>query len=139
MTRTGHKALADRINPDFCISEMFLRQLLFSAFSYAKMLRNGLLALAGGQTRVILFPPRRRGPAQRRRREWRAHTVPPERQDDDQAPAQAAHPTCRAAGQAQRSGQRRRGTGGVPWGRSRGAADPKKKRETTQRRKSVEQ
>src|SRR3546814_1416346 len=93
MTRTGHKALADRINPDFCISEMFLRQLLFSAFSYAKMLRNGLLALAGGQTRVILFPPRRRGPAQRRRREWRAHIVPRARQADEPAPAPAAHPT----------------------------------------------
>src|SRR3546814_4734525 len=99
MTRTGHKALADRINPDFCISEMFLRQLLFSAFSYAKMLRNGLLALAGGQTRVILFPPRRRGPAQRRRREWRAHIVPRARQADEPAPAPAAHPTCRADGQ----------------------------------------
>src|SRR3546814_15495291 len=74
MTRTGHKALADRINPDFCISEMFLRPLLFSAFSYAKMLLNGLLALAGGQTRVILFPARRRGPAKRRRREWRHHS-----------------------------------------------------------------
>src|SRR3546814_2999121 len=87
MTRTGHKALADRINPDFCISEMFLRQLLFSAFSYAKMLRNGLLALAGGHTRVILFPPRRRGSAQRRRREWRAHIVPRVSEADDIAPA----------------------------------------------------
>src|SRR3546814_8136208 len=64
------------------------------------MLRNGLLALAGGQTRVILFPPRRRGPAQRRRREWRAHIVPRARQADEPAPAPAAHPTCRADGQA---------------------------------------
>src|SRR3546814_18232126 len=102
MTRTGHKALADRINPDFCISEMFLRQLLFRAFSYAIMLRNGLLALAGGQTRVILFPPRRRGPAQRRRRDRRPHIAPRARQADEPAPAPATPPPRRQAAHARR-------------------------------------
>src|SRR3546814_16931327 len=113
MTRTGHKALADRINPDFCISEMFLRQLLFSAFSYAKMLRNGLLALAGGKTRVILFPPRRRGPAQRRRREWRAHIVTRARHADEPGAPLAGHPTCREGGKAPtgRECRRERGCG----------------------------